>query len=126
MAVLYGCMAGLDSACSHIEAILFKLKTAVHLILKDSTARNSILCSWKSRKKAVEPAPLKAVNFSRVKKQGLPGDNTKNVPHKITHYSMKNPSAGKFPLKVPLKREDMQSLYKINPQAAFFHRNRSP
>ena len=125
MAVLYGCMAGLGSAC-HIVAILFKLETAVHLILKDSTAHNSILCSWKSCKKAVEPAPLKAVNFSRVKKQGLPGDNTKNVAHKITHYSMKNPSAGKFSLKVPLKREDMQSLYKINPQAAFFHRNRSP
>ena len=120
MAVMYGCMAGLGSACSHIVALLFKLETAVHLIMKDSTAPTSILCSRKSCKKAVEPAPLKAVNFSRVKKQGLPGDNTKNVPHKITPCGMKNPSAGKFPLKVPLKSEDMQSLYKITPQAVFF------
>ena len=64
----------------------------------------------------MEPAPLKTANFSRVKKGGLPGDNTKNVPHKITHYGTKNPSAGKF----PLKSGDVKSLYKINPQAVFF------
>ena len=109
-------MAGLGSACSHIPALLFKLETVVHLKLKDSTAPTSILCSWKSCKKAVEPAPLKTANFLRVKKGGLPGDNTNNVPHKITHYGTKNPSAGKF----PLKREDVQSLHKINPQAVFF------
>ena len=82
-----------------LQALLFKLKTAVHLKFKDSTAPNSVLCSWKSCKKAVAPVPLKNVNFSRVKKQGLPGDNTKNVPHKITHYGTKNPFAGKLPLK---------------------------
>ena len=110
------CMAGLGSACSHIAALLFKLETAVQLKLKDSTAPTSVLCSWKSCKKAVEPAPLKAVNFSRVKKRGLPCENTKNMPHKITHYGTKNPFGGKF----PLKSEDIQSLYKINPQAVFF------
>ena len=94
------CMAGLGSACSHVAALLLKLETAVHLKLKDSAAPTSVLCSWKSCKKAVGPAPLQAVNFSRVKKRGLPGDNTKNVPHKITNYSTKNPSAGKFPLKM--------------------------
>ena len=78
-------MAGLGSACSHIAALLFKLETAVHLKLKDSAAPTSVLCSWKSCTKTVEPAPEKAVNFSRVKKRGLPGDNTKNVPRKITH-----------------------------------------
>ena len=66
----------------------------------------------------MEPAPLKAVNFSRVKNQGLPGDNTNDVPLKITHYGTKNSSAGKF----PLKSEDVQSLYKINPQAVFIKR----
>ena len=116
------CMAGLGSACSHIAALLLKLETAVHLKLKDSAAPTSVLCSWKSCKKAVEPAPLQAVNFSVVKKRGLPGDNTKNVPHKITNYSTKNPSAGNF----PLKNEDVQSLYKINPQIVFFHGNISP
>ena len=50
-----------------------------------------------------------------MKKRGLPGGNTKNVSHKIRHYSTKNPSAGKF----ALKSEDLQSLYKINPQAVF-------
>ena len=70
----------------------------------------------------MEPAPLKAVNFLRVKKRGLLGENTKNVPHKIAHYPTKNPSAGKF----TLKSEDVQSLYKINPQAVFFQGNRSP
>ena len=71
----------------------------------------------------MEPAPLKAVNFWRVKKRGLPGDTTKNVSHKIANYGTKNSSAGKF----PLKSEDVQSLYKINPQAVcFFHGNRSP
>ena len=108
--------AGLGSACSHIVALLFKLEAAVHLKLKDSTAPASVLCSWKSCKKEVEPAPLKAVNFSMVKQRGLPGENTKNVPHEITHYTTKNPSAGKF----PLKKELVQSLYKINPQAVFF------
>ena len=40
------------------------------------------------------------------------------MPHKITHYGTKNPSAGKF----PLKSEEVQSSYKINPQAVFFKR----
>ena len=89
-------MVGLGSACSHIIALLFKLETTVHIKLKDSAAPTSVFWSWKSCKKAMEPAPLKAVNFSRVKKRGLPGENTKNVPHKITHYATKNPSAGKI------------------------------
>ena len=38
------------------------------------------------------------------------------MSHKITPYGTKNPSAGKF----PLKSEDVQSLYKINPQLVFF------
>ena len=46
----------------------------------------------------------------------MPGYNTKNVPHKIANYGTKNPSAGKFPLNI----EDVQSLYKINPEAVFF------
>ena len=109
--------------CSHIAAVLLKLETAIHIKLKDSTAPATLLCPWKSCKKAVEPAPLKAVNFWRVKKRGLPGDTTKNVSHKIANYGTKNSSAGKF----PLKSEDVQSLYKINPQAVcFFHGNRSP
>ena len=102
-------MAGLGSSYSHIGALLFKLETAVHLQLKDSTAPTSVLCSWKSCKKAVESVPLKAVNFSRVKKWGLPGDNTKNVSQKMTNYSTKNPSPGIFPLKI----EDVQSLIKL-------------
>ena len=69
-------MAGLVFAFSEIAVLLFKVKTAVHLKLKDSTAPTSALCSWKSFAEVVEPAPLKADNFSRVKKQGLPGDNT--------------------------------------------------
>ena len=64
----------------------------------------------------METVPLKAVNFSRVKKQSLPDDNTINVPYKITHYGTKNPSAGNF----SLKSEDVRSLYKINPQVVFF------
>ena len=116
------CMAGLSSTSSHTVDLLFNLETAVHLKLKDSTAPDSVLCSWKSCEKEVEPAALKVVNFSRVKKRRLPGNNTKNVLHKIRYYSMKNPSAGN----IPLKNEDVQSLYKINPLAAFFHRNRPP
>ena len=63
----------------------------------------------------MERAPLKNANLSRVKKRGLPRDTTKNVPHQITHYDTKNPSAGKF----PLKNQDVQSLHKINSQAVF-------
>ena len=110
------CMADLGSACSQIAALLFKLETAVRLKLRNSTAQTSVLCSWKSCKKAVEPSPLNPANFSTVKKRGLPGDNTKDLPHKITNYSTKNLSAEKF----PLKSEDVQSLYKIGPQASFF------
>ena len=116
------CMDGLGSTCSHTVDLLFNLETAVHLKLKDSTAPASVLCSWKSCEKEVEPVALKVVNFSRVKKRCLPGNNTKNVLNKITYYSMKNPSAGN----IPLKNEDVQSLCKINPLAAFFHRNRPP
>ena len=114
-------MAGLGSSYSDIGALLFKLETAVHLKLKDSTAPTSVPCSWKSCKKAVESAPLKAANFSRVKKWGLPGDNTKNVPQKMTNYSTKNPSAGIFPLKI----EDVQSLIKLI-HMLFFHETRPP
>ena len=53
------CMGGLGSACSQIAALLFKLETVVHLKLKDSIAPTSVLCSWKSCKKAVEPGQLK-------------------------------------------------------------------
>ena len=49
--------------CSHIAAVLLKLETAIHIKLKDSTAPATLLCPWTSCKKAVEPAPLKAVNF---------------------------------------------------------------
>ena len=106
-------MAGLSSPCSHIAALLFKLETTVHLKLKDSTPPISVLCSWKSCKKAVEPAPLKAVNFSRVKKRVLPGDNTKNVPHKITHYGTKNTSAGKSPLKVKMCKVFIKLIHSL-------------
>ena len=38
------------------------------------------------------------------------------MSHKIANYGTKNSSAGKF----PLKSEDVQSLYKINPKTVFF------
>ena len=61
------CMPGLDSACRHIAALLFKLKTVIHLKLKESTAPTSMLCSWKLCKKAVHAAPFKSINFSSAK-----------------------------------------------------------
>ena len=67
------CMAGADSTCSHVAAPLSKLETAIHLRLKESTAPISMLYLWKSCKKVVQPAPLKLINFSRVKTYDFQG-----------------------------------------------------
>ena len=92
-------MVGLGSACSHIAALLFKLETAVHLKLKEFTAPTSMLCSWKSCKKAVHPALLKSINFSRSKTRELSGDHSQNISSTLIHYGTKNLFAGKFPLR---------------------------
>ena len=76
-------MSGLGSTCSHVAAPLFKLETAVHLRPKESTATISMLCSWKWCKKVVQPAPLKLINFSRVKAHELPGDQ--NISATLKH-----------------------------------------
>ena len=92
----------MDGSCqstTHLWLVWALPVTALHLQLKDSAALTNVFCSLESCKKAVEPAPLNVANFSRMKKRGLPGKNTKNVPHKITNYGAKYPSAGKFPLK---------------------------
>ena len=54
---------------------------------------------------------MKAINFSRLKKRGLPGDTSKNVLHKIRHYCEKNPSRGKFPLKVRMCKVYIKLIY---------------
>ena len=110
------CMAGLGSAYSHIAALLFKLETAVHLKLKESTAPTSMLCFWKSCKKAVHPAPLKSINFSRAKTCELPGNHCENISSTLKHYGTKNPFGGKF----LLRHEKVQNFFNINPEAAFF------
>ena len=75
-----------------------------------------LLCSWKSCKKAVHPAPLKSINFSRAKTRELPGDHSKNISSTLEHYGTKNPFAGKF----PLRHVQIQNLFNINPEAVFF------
>ena len=108
------CMAGWVLYVA-IAALLFKLETAVHLKLKESTAPTSMLCSWKSCKKVVQPAPLKSINFSRAKTRVLP--RNQNISSTLKHYGTKNPFAGK----VPLPHEQFQNLSNINP--IFFERN---
>ena len=73
------CMVGLGFACSYIVALLFKLETAIQLKLKESTAPKSMPFSWKSCKKAVHPAPLKLINFSKAKTCELPGDHSQYI-----------------------------------------------
>ena len=88
------------------EALLFKLETAIHLKLKESTVPTSMLCSWKSCKKAVHST------------HELLGDHSKNISSLLKHYGTKNPSAEKF----PLCHEQVQNLFNINPEAVFFKR----
>ena len=86
------CMAGADSTCSHVAAPLSKLETAIHLRLKESTAPISMLCLWKSCEKVFQPAPLKLINFSRVKTHELPGDQ--NISATLNHYGTKGMDTG--------------------------------
>ena len=49
------------------------------------------------RKKVVQPAPLKSINFSRAKARKLPVDQ--NISSTLKHYGTINQFAGKFPLR---------------------------
>ena len=110
-------MAGLGSACSHVAALLFKLETAVHLELNKPSAPTSQLCAWKKCKRNVTPAPIKAINFQRAKKHQLPNDLSLVPKNSITKsYSFRNPNCGIN----GLNSEEIKSLYKANPKAAFF------
>ena len=52
----------------------------------------------------------------RAKTRELPGDHCQNISSTLKHYGTKNPFAGKF----PLRHEQVQNLFNINSEAAFF------
>ena len=87
---------------------------AEYLKLKKPAAPTSkhMLCSWKSCKKSVHPAPLKLINFLRAKTLEHPGDHSKNISSMLKHYGTKNPFAGKF----SLLHEHVQNFFNINPE----------
>ena len=105
-------MAGLGSACSHVAALLFKLEAAVRYKLNQPTACTSQLCAWKASKKHVNPAPIKAINFKRGKKNALPSV-TSNTPVSSDHFSVKDPTAGDS----GISRDKLHQIYS---QAAVF------
>ena len=109
------CMAGNGKVCSHVAALLFKIQAAVQLNLRDPDAPTSLLCRWKSTKKCVEPAPLKLIDFKRIKKGDLPGETSKKVLP-ATHYAIRNVSAGTN----PITTEDLKQLHKCNSKLALF------
>ena len=108
-------MAGLGSACSHVAALLFKLEAAVHYKLNQPTACTSQLCAWKVSKKHVNPAPIKAINFKRGKKNALPSV-TSNKPVTSDHFSVKDPTAGGS----GISQEKLKELHQIYSDAAVF------
>ena len=108
-------MAGLGSACSNVAALLFKLEAAVRYKLNQPTACTSQLCTWKASKKHVNPAPIKAINFKRGKKNALPSV-TSNTPVSSDHFSVKDPTAGDS----GISRDKLKELHQIYSQAAVF------
>ena len=109
-------MAGLGSACSHTAALLFKLEAAVHFQLNEKMASTSQLCSWKSAKKHVSPAPVSGIDFSRPKPRSLPKPQ-KKVKVQNKHFSCQDPTISKAGA---ISREQLVKLHEIYPQAAVF------
>ena len=91
------CMAGLESACSHVAALLSKTEKAIHVREADDTSPTSILCQWTSTKKVVKTAPTQLINFSRVKKNDLPFVPSLTCSY-VKNFSNNNPLAGEVPL----------------------------
>ena len=111
------CMAGLGSACSHVAALLFKLETAVHLELHKPEAPTSQLCAWKKSKRNVIPAPVKCINFKRIKTHQLPAEQNEVPISSVTqHYSFRDPCSGLY----GLNPDDIINLHKVKSNAAFF------
>ena len=48
-------MTGLGSACSHVAALLFKIKSVCLWKLTEVISPTSVFCEWKKSKKAVQP-----------------------------------------------------------------------
>ena len=90
-------MTGLDSVCSHVAALLFKIELACHLKLTEGISRTSALCEWKKSKKSVQPAPKKLINFSSPRKHQLLKE-TAQEPLKRRNFSTKNRFLGAHPL----------------------------
>jgi len=65
-------MAGLGSVFSHFSALLFKVEAVVYHKLNQPVACTSQLCAWRSCKKHVNPAPIKAIYFKSGNKHNLP------------------------------------------------------
>ena len=109
------CMAGLGSACKHVAALLSKLEAAVRYQLNQPMACTSQLCAWNASKKHENPAPIKAINFKRGKKDALPSV-TSNTPVSSDHFSVKDPTTGSS----GISRDKLRELHGIYSQAAVF------
>ena len=108
-------MAGLGSAWSHVAALLFKIESACHWKLTEGISPTSVLCEWKKSKKSVQPAPIKLINFSRLKKHQLPKYSAQE-PLKRRNFSTKNPFLGTH----PLTNDELKKLHQENPASAIF------
>ena len=79
----------LGSACSHVGALLFKLYACSQMDM-NKTACTSQLCAWKQSRKQADPAPVKQINFKKVKITELTPD-VKSSETKSKGFSFNDP-----------------------------------
>ena len=105
------------SVCSHVPALVFKLKACVRIQL-NKTAVTSQLCAWNRSRKRAEPAMLENINFKRPKKEQIVPAEIDNKVHSETHFSL---SASSFSKSAVLQTK-LQELKNVVPNTAIFSR----
>ena len=101
----------LDSACSHLAALLFKLQACSMMDL-NKVACTSKLCAWKKSRTQANPAPFLAINFRRPKNNDLVASASNDEVNIKSHCS-------RDPKRLPeLVRNKFIQLKEIAPKAA--------
>ena len=105
----------MGSACSHVGALLFKLRACTELDL-NKIACTSTLCAWKRARKRAHPAPLKKISFKRPKKD----DTLPNVDEPFTGTLTGYTSADPVKFCGQKRRRILESLREASPESVVF------
>ena len=105
----------LGSACSHVGALLFKLRACTELALNKKVC-TSTLCAWKKARKRAHPTPLKRISFKRPKKD----DPLPNVDEPFTGTLSGYASVDPVKFCTEKRKNILESLKKVAPEAVVF------